>query len=74
MENDYYDEFSPIFVESPIFPHGGKKYGVCRFTHAVSCPEEEKNTRCGKCGWNPAVAEIRSREIRRRLALEKGED
>lgn len=65
------DEMDAIFVP----PTGKYKFSnnpvTCRYNDSVDC---DRKTPCGKCGWNPAVAELRSQDIRRRLGLVKDKD
>ena len=44
-----------------------KQKGICRFNRNIDCAAT--GNKCGQCGWNPAVAEIRAQEIRRRLGI-----
>lgn len=72
IDEMFSDEFNAIFVpNTSTYKFGKGEPVVCHFNKSIDCKD---HSRCAKCGWNPAVAEIRSREIRRRLALEKGED
>lgn len=68
--NDLAEEFDAIFVPSTHYSIS-ERLMACRFNHAVECLEKKD---CGKCGWNPAVAELRSQDIRRRLGLGKNKD
>lgn len=55
---DFYEDVSGTL----FFNHS--ESGVCRFNNAINCNDK---TICYTCGWNPAVAELRSQEIRKRL-------
>lgn len=68
MTDEYKDELDPVFVPDTTRYVFNPKSTVCHFNNSVDCTDKK---RCPKCGWNPAVAEIRAREIRRRLAREK---
>lgn len=67
MSKEYDEAFVDglrMFLARP--PEEKLTKGVCRFNHNVDCPAVGNH--CGKCGWNPAVAEIRTQKIRKRLA------
>ncbi len=61
----FLDELRAVLARPPLEK---SDKGVCRFNRNIDCPAVGNH--CGKCGWNPAVAEIRSQEIRKRLGLD----
>lgn len=60
------DELNAIFVPN-TYALDEQKPERCRWNKQVECKNRET---CDKCGWNPAVATKRSREIRRRMGLD----
>ena len=64
MNYDFEEEMDAIYVPDTSHYNFNPKSVVCIFNDAVECKDKHA---CAKCGWNPAVQEIRSREIRRRL-------
>lgn len=67
MSREYDEAFADglrMFLARP--PEEKPQKGVCRYNRNIDCPAVGNH--CGKCGWNPAVAEIRAQEIRKRLA------
>ena len=67
MSKEYDEAFlDGLRISLANLPDGKPQKGVCRFNRNIDCPAVGNH--CGKCGWNPAVAEIRTREIRKRLA------
>ena len=68
--DDLTEEFDAIFIPNTNY-NFSERLMACRFNNAVECIEKKD---CGKCGWNPAVAELRSQDIRRRWGLAKDKD
>lgn len=65
------EELNAIFVPNTENIPVHDSAGACWHNKMVGCTNRSN---CGKCGWNPAVAELRSQDIRRRLGLVKDKD
>ena len=58
------EEMGAVRTGRPVFIAPG----FCQYNGAVDCADK---TNCAKCGWNPAVDEIRKKRTRARLAYEQ---